>query len=114
VQVWSVRSSTRSASHAKIGATQADIADAFGVSTRTILLWCAKFPELRQALDAGNQVFDTRVERSLAERAIGGFVSWEDEEINPVTSEKVNLRKHKHYPADTGVAKLWLTNRKPH
>jgi hypothetical protein len=46
---------------AKLGATQADIADAFGVSTRTILLWCAKFPELRQALDAGNQVFDARV-----------------------------------------------------
>jgi hypothetical protein len=28
------------ASMAKLGATRADIADAFGVSTRTILLWC--------------------------------------------------------------------------
>jgi hypothetical protein len=26
----------------------------------------------------------------------------------------IELRKHKYYPADTGAAKLWLTNRKPH
>jgi hypothetical protein len=64
---------------AKLGATQTDVADAFGVTTRTVQLWCAKFPELRDALDAGNAVFDSRVERALAERAIGFWESWEEE-----------------------------------
>jgi hypothetical protein len=32
----------------------------------------------------------------------------------PATGEVIELRKHKYYPADTGAAKLWLTNRKPH
>jgi transposase-like protein len=98
---------------AKNGSTQAEIAEAFDISTRTLLTWLGKYPELRAALDAGNAVFDTRVERSLAERAIGGFVSWEDEEINPVSGKKEEVRKHKHYPADTGAAVRWLNNRMP-
>jgi transposase-like protein len=99
---------------AKNGSTQAEIAEAFDISTRTFLYWLGRYPELRQALEAGNQVFDTRVERALAERAIGDFVSWEDEEINPVTGEIKELRKHKHYPPDPGAATRWLLNRRPH
>jgi hypothetical protein len=79
---------------AKTGSTQAEIADALDITTRTFLMWLAKHPELRAALTAGNEVFDARVERSLAERAIGGFVSWEDEEINPVKGVKEPVRKH--------------------
>jgi hypothetical protein len=33
-------------------------------------------------------VFDTKVERALAVRAIGYFASWEDEMINPMTGAK--------------------------
>jgi transcriptional regulator with XRE-family HTH domain len=98
---------------AKIGATQADIADAFGVSTRTLQRWLAQYPELYEAVQAGNDVFDRRVERALAERAIGYWASWEDEEINPITGQKELVKKQKYFPPDTKACIFWLTNRMP-
>jgi hypothetical protein len=68
----------------------------------------------RAAVDADKEVFDTKVERALAERAIGYFASWEDEMINPMTGEKQLLKKHKYIQPDTAAVKLWLTNRKKH
>jgi hypothetical protein len=43
----------RSAGVFKRVATQADVAEAFGVTTRTIQMWLTKFPELRAAVNAG-------------------------------------------------------------
>jgi hypothetical protein len=49
----------------------AEIADCFAVTTRTLSNWLAQYTELRDAVDAGNDVFNPRVERALAERALG-------------------------------------------
>jgi transcriptional regulator with XRE-family HTH domain len=98
---------------AKIGATQADIAEALGVTTRTLQMWLTKFPELRAAVNAGNQVFDRRVERALAERAIGFWVTWEDEELHPITGRKVLVTKKKYLPPDTKAGIFWASNRMP-
>jgi hypothetical protein len=78
---------------AKIGATNADMADALDVSLRTFTTWCSQFPELREAVDVGKELFDTRVERALAERAIGYFASWEDEAHNPAKGVKEPLKR---------------------
>lgn len=56
---------------AHLGATDRDLADAFGVSIRTISIWQAKHPEFMQALKLGKKEADSRVERSLYQKAVG-------------------------------------------
>jgi hypothetical protein len=49
----------------KLGATNADLAEAFGVSTRTIWRWRSNNREFCQALRIGKGPADDRVERAL-------------------------------------------------
>jgi hypothetical protein len=58
---------------AKIGATSADIASALDISLAQFYVWCSQFPELREAVHTAKELFDTRVKRALAERALGYF-----------------------------------------
>jgi hypothetical protein len=95
------------------GATQDEIAECFGVSTRTLQRWLAQYPELYAAIQQGNDVFNPRVERALAERAIGFWVTWEEEELHPITGEKILVKKHKYFPPDTKAGIFWTTNRMP-
>src|SRR5262249_35028914 len=55
----------------KRGATDAELAAEFGVTTWTIWHWQAKHPAFSKALKIGKSAYDDRVERSLAQRAIG-------------------------------------------
>jgi hypothetical protein len=95
------------------GATQADIGQCFGVSTSTVKRWRAQYPEFAEALRVGNEVFDSGVERALAERAMGYLMSWEEEELHPVTGEKHWVIRRQYLPPDTKAINMWLTNRKP-
>jgi hypothetical protein len=52
------------------GATDAELAEYFEVSTRTIYRWQSEFPEFCQALKLGKTEADERVERSLYHKAI--------------------------------------------
>jgi hypothetical protein len=58
-------------------------------------------------------VFNSRVERALAERAIGFWVTWEEEELNRVTGQKELVKKQKYFPPDTKAGIFWTTNRMP-
>ena len=95
------------------GATQAEIAECFGISYRQFKVWLTQYPELYQAVQEGNDAFTPRVERALAERAIGYDYTWEEEEINPVTGQPRTVIKRKHFPPDTKAGIFWLTNRMP-
>jgi hypothetical protein len=53
------------------GATDYELAEEFGVTTVTIWRWGARNEEFCNALKEGKDAFDDRVERSLAQRAIG-------------------------------------------
>src|SRR5262249_34283559 len=53
------------------GATDYDLAQEFEVATTTIWRWCAKYPEFCSAIKVEKASFDDRVERSLAQRALG-------------------------------------------
>jgi hypothetical protein len=88
------------------------MASALDISLSTFTVWCSQFPELREAVNVGKDQFDTRVERALAERALGYFASWEDEAHNPATGVKEPLKKHKYIEPSVAAARLWLTNRK--
>jgi hypothetical protein len=96
------------------GATQGEIAHTLGITSFTLRAWRARYTEFRIAMDAGNEVFDTRVERALAERAVGFYETWEEEKINPVTGQLQTFVHKEYYPPDTKAANQWLTNRKRH
>jgi hypothetical protein len=95
------------------GATLADIGECFGVSTRTITRWRILYPEFAEALRVGNEVFDSGVERALAERAMGYMMSWDEEMLHPITGEKAWVFKRQYLPPDVKAINMWLTNRKP-
>ncbi len=96
---------------AQRGATQAEIADCFGVTTRTLQYWLMQYPELQEAIRVAHEAFDTRVERALAERAIGYSV--DVEELFVIDKKIVRQTVRKHYPPDVTAAIYWTKNRMP-
>jgi hypothetical protein len=96
------------------GATQDDIAECLGVSTRTLQRWIARYPELSDAIQAGNDVFNPRVERALAERAIGFWVTWDEEEISTDRNGQKQIKTvqhRKYFPPDVTAGIWWSKNR---
>lgn len=94
----------------EMGATLADLSEAFEVSISTISLWSVQHEEFSAALRIGREPSDDKVERSLYERAIG--YSHPDTDIRVVNGEIVKTEIIKHYPPDTKAALAWLYNRR--
>lgn len=95
-----------------LGATDQEIADFFEVSVRTIYRWKADHPEFCQALKAGKEKADERVERSLFQRAVG----YEQDEVKifmPAGADKPVYAPYRAKIApDTTAAIFWLKNRR--
>src|SRR5271157_4245283 len=88
---------------AQRGAILSEIADFFNVTTRQLSNWLNEYPELREAVDAGNDGFNTRVERSLAERAIGFFV--DVPAYDKINGKLVEIGiERKYFPPDVTAA----------
>jgi hypothetical protein len=62
---------------AALGLTEAEMADFFGVSSKTFTRWKLSNAEFCRALKAGKEIADARVERRLYERAVGYSVEIE-------------------------------------
>lgn len=95
----------------KLGATNADLADFFGVTFQTINNWRVAHQEFFDALKIGKEETDQQVERSLYQRAMG--YSCNEDDIRVVNNEIVITPTIKHYPPDTTAMIFWLKNRKP-
>jgi hypothetical protein len=95
----------------KLGATDMEIADFFGVEVRTLYRWKAENEQFCQALKAGKDVADERVERSLFARANG--YEHDETDIRVVGGEIVQTPIRKFYPPDTTACIFWLKNRRP-
>jgi hypothetical protein len=93
-----------------LGATDADLAEAFGVSVATIGNWKGQHEEFSSALKADKALADERVERSLYQRALG--YACDEVDIRVVNGEIVQTPLVKQYPPDTTAAIFWLKNRK--
>jgi hypothetical protein len=98
------------------GAIRSELAEAFGVSTTAIDNWMVKHPEFGDAVHEGaHEMFDPRVERSLAEQAIGYYV--DEEEVVVVGpqddkyAEKITVRKY--VKPNVTAAIFFLKNRLP-
>ena len=95
----------------RLGATDAELATFFKVSTRTIYRWQAQYPEFCQALKAGKETADDRVERSLFHKAVG--YTFESEKLFQNGGKVIRAKTVEHVPPDTTAAIFWLKNRRP-
>ena len=95
----------------ELGATDIEIADFFEVSDRTVYRWQLKYPEFCQALKAGKDAADDRVERSLYHKATG--YTFESEKIFQYEGTIVRTPTREHVPPDTVSMIFWLKNRRP-
>lgn len=93
-----------------LGATDIEVADFFGVNVATVYRWKHSQPEFCEALKAGKDVLDDRVERSLYHRAVG--YSFESEKIFHFQGMITRAPVVEHVPPDPGAAMSWLKNRR--
>jgi hypothetical protein len=97
------------------GATDQEIADAFGVSVRAINNWKGKHASFRKKMDEGKNGANARVETSLYRRAVG----YEYEETESLlemdqngNQKPLRIKKvKKHIAPDTMAIMYWLNNR---
>ncbi len=100
---------------AAMGATNEEIAEAIGVSVRTIIRWAKEHESFGKALAEGKGVSDAKVVRSLYQRATGyeytekkKIVEYDKEgNIKPVRVEETK----KFVPPDVTAQIFWLKNR---
>lgn len=100
---------------ARLGYTQAEIADFLDVGIRTLERWIVAYPDLRRALKELGSEADRRMERSLYERGMGVRVV-EQQAIKVKTgkdSEKVEVvQVERQLPGETTAMIFWLKNRR--
>lgn len=94
-----------------LGATDIEIADFFGVSTSTFYLWRNQHVEFSEAVRAGKDRADDRVEMALYNRAVG--YTFESEKVFQFQGQVVRAPTREHVPPDPGAAFNWLKNRRP-
>ena len=92
-----------------LGATDAQMADFFGISESTLNLWKKKHLKFSESLKDGKERADANVAKSLYNRAIG--YSHPEEKIFQNEGNIIRADTIKHYPPDTAAAFIWLKNR---
>ena len=94
------------------GATNAELAEEFGVTVPTIQNWKLKHPEFFAAIKLNKPLADERVERSLFERANG--YSYNAVKIFCNKDGKITEVPYvEHVLPDPTAMIFWLKNRKP-
>ena len=97
----------------RLGATDKDLAEAFGVSEQTINTWKHKYPKFLESLKTNKTEADMAVVASLFKRAIG--FDYEEEEITYNKDEEITRRKvvKKKVLPDVTAQIYWTKNRLP-
>lgn len=94
----------------ELGATDAQLADAFDVSISTVCLWKVEHKEFSEAVKLSKDISDRRVEESLYRRAMG--YEHDEVDIRVVEGQIVQTPIRKYYPPDSTAMIFWLKNRK--
>ncbi len=94
-----------------LGATDADLADFFKVSVRSVERWKSEHDDFCRALKVAKEVADQLVERSLYQRAVG--YETDAVKIFQYEGKEVIVPYREQIQPDTTAAIFWLKNRKP-
>lgn len=95
----------------RLGATDKELADFFGVDVATIGRWKLQHAGFREALKDGKEVADAEVADRLYQRALG--FSHREDKILQHNGVPVIVPTVRHYPPDTVACIFWLKNRRP-
>jgi hypothetical protein len=95
----------------RLGATDAELADFYGVAKSTIALWKKIYPEFSDAIKAGKEKADSEVADSLYHRALG--YEHAEDQIFQYEGKPLIVPTIKHYPPDSTAMIFWLKNRRP-
>lgn len=95
----------------KLGATDLQLADIFGVAESTIYKWKLDQKEFSEALKSGKLTPIEEVERSLYEKATG--YNHPDTHISNYQGEITTTPITKHYPPSDTAIIYYLNNLKP-
>lgn len=93
------------------GFTQDEIAKFFKICLATLKNYKNKYAEFLATIKRGQKISDTKVEKSLYERAIG--YTHPEEKIFNSYGKIIRADTLKHYPPDPVSMIFWLKNRKP-
>lgn len=97
---------------ARRGAGYHELADLLKISKPTFDEWMLTNDAFSAAVHAGElEQFDARVERTLAERAMGYFI--DVEKVFKHEGGVVRTTVREYVPPDTGAMTMWLKNRMP-
>lgn len=93
-----------------LGATDAEMADFFGVDESTINNWKIKHPEFLESIKKGKLKADAEVASSLYKRATGYKI--DTVKVFQFQGEPVIVPVVEEIAPDTGAAMAWLKNRR--
>lgn len=106
-----------------LGATDAELADHFGVATSTLYEWKNAYPEFSDAIKAAKKPADAEIASALRERAKGA--EWVEEQAFKIkdviydngkrvreTERLEVVQVTRRAPPDTPAAIFWLKNRR--
>lgn len=96
---------------AKLGLTDVEMADVFGVTERTFNTWKSAHPEFFQSLKNGKALADANVAESLYHRALG--YGHRATKVMVVAGTVEHVEYDERFPPDTAAAIFWLKNRQP-
>ena len=94
-----------------MGATDMDLAEALGVSSRTVKRWRVAYPDFAEACKAGKALWDDGVEEAFRKRATG--YEYESERVFCTDGKVMRVPIIEHVPPDGWSAFKWLVNRRP-
>ncbi|WEJ99450.1 MAG: helix-turn-helix domain-containing protein [Candidatus Sphingomonas phytovorans] len=97
----------------RLGATDEELAEHFGVCVRTIYRWRNAHEAFAEAVIAGKEHADARVERALYSRAVGCSVERTKVFKHAADPEPVYATYRLHLPPDPVAALQWLRVRQP-
>lgn len=96
----------------RLGHTDAEVAGVLEVAVSTLNSWKGSHPLFLEGLKAAKREFDGRVERKLAERAMG----YSHEAVKVFCNKNGEITEARYierYPPDTAAGIFWLCNRQP-
>src|SRR5258705_148728 len=93
-----------------LDASSLELADFFGVTSRTIDNWIATHPDFAKAVQQGRAVADAVIARSLFDRAKG--FSHKVTRTPLYQGEERTITNTVEYPPDTLACMFWLRNRR--
>lgn len=94
-----------------IGATNSELAEAFGVPLATLATWIKNNTDFTSAIKKGREAADTKIAKSIYRQALG--YKRKGEKLFVIDGVVVHEPVIEYHPPNVTAAIFWLKNRRP-